>query len=78
MSDEETDEAKATRRREEDFYDWVEGKDQDSDYNNKKEEMRDIADRLEYANRDISHLERYESNKEYEQRRLRDLRGRDY
>ena len=38
MSDEETDEAKASRRREEDFYDWVHGKDQDSVYEDKKNE----------------------------------------
>ena len=73
MSDEETEEAKVYRRRQEDFYDWVEGK--DSNYEDKKEEMRSGVDNNEYY---LDHFSRNETDKEYEQRQLRELRGKDY
>jgi hypothetical protein len=73
MSDDETNEARDTRRREEDFYDWVEGKDQDSNYVDKKESMRDHADKNEYYH---DHFDRYETKKEYEERKLEEYRGR--
>ena len=75
MSDDETNEARDTRRREEDFYDWVEGKDQDSNYVDKKESMRDHADKNEYYH---DHFDRYETKKEYEERKLGEYRGRKY
>ena len=75
MSEEETDEARDTRRIQEDFYDWVEGKDQDSNYEDKKKEMRDAADRNEYY---LDHFGRYETKKEYEERKLEEYRGKKY
>ena len=75
MSDEETDEAKVSRRREEDFYDWVYGKDQDSHYEDKKNEMRDHADNNEYTS---DHFSRNETSKEYEERKLEEWRGCKY
>ena len=75
MSDEETNEAKVSRRREEDFYDWVYGKDQDSNYEDKKNEMRDHADNNEYTR---DHFSRNETSKEYEERKLEEWRGCKY
>ena len=72
---EETEEAKISRRREEDFYDWVHDKEQNSDYREAKESMRDHADNGEYC---WDHFDRNESQKEYEERKLEEWRGEKY
>ena len=75
MSDEETTEARDTRRREEDFYDWVNDREQNSDYREAKQDMRDHADKNEFY---IEHFSRNETKKEYEERELEDMRGAKY
>ena len=72
---EETEEAKISRRREEDFYDWVHNKEQNSNYREAKEWMRDHADNGEYC---WDHFDRNESQKEYEERKLEEWRGEKY
>ena len=75
MSQEATDEERDTRRIQKDFYDWVEGKDQDSNYEDQKKEMRDGVDRNQYY---LDHFGRNETKKEYEERKLEEYRGRKY
>lgn len=69
--DEETPEATASRRRQEDFYDQCEGRDTNSAYEDAKNELRDKRDNNEYS---WDHFDRNETRKEYEVRKLKEYR----